>query len=420
MDESYLSYQQILAEQYEENNAKNLLTFQKEYEDEDIDEYSRHEYERNELEEPESFNKFHGNRNDHQIVLDAAKFDDKTKTSVRYAKDVRTHVIDIDTRFRAYSKNGYPDLTIVLPNGVSIPNTFTPSNESDFVFQLPQPIKNAITLKITSLSLPNVFYTFTESRENLKFYLYDTSNPRNLLGYVKIREGNYLTPQAIVDEIESQLILIPDGSGGGYNFHICYDTVSNRFKFYNTAASFYIDFTPPTIKEPFNNGIGYNLGFQSLTYTSELITLGGTTIPCGGYATGPTGPTAATGPYYVLTSTWGITAEFAPDILGDPYIYMQINDYDVITHQSFKKAFFPVFAKILLSDESKNKLIQDIDLSTVVCREYNFLQPTNVSRFQIKLLDAYGNIIPLQANYSFTLEVEEVLNMSLYHKMREL
>ena len=53
-----LTYQQILAEQYEEN-AKNLLVYQQDYEndEEDVDEYDPDNYNNNDLPEKEEFNK---------------------------------------------------------------------------------------------------------------------------------------------------------------------------------------------------------------------------------------------------------------------------------------------------------------------------------------------------------------------------
>ena len=57
-----LNYQQLLADIYEEN-AKNLLVHQNEYEDDDqVDENEEHDYEKRELPEPEGFQKFAGDR----------------------------------------------------------------------------------------------------------------------------------------------------------------------------------------------------------------------------------------------------------------------------------------------------------------------------------------------------------------------
>jgi hypothetical protein len=407
------SYHQLLAEQYEEN-ARNLLVFQKEYEDEDgdVENHSKQDYEKNELEEPELFNQFHGDRGTEKIIIPKKEFEDKTRGSVRYDKDVKTHIVDIDSRFRAYPKNNFPAVVSFL----GVPNTNPPSNVANFVFALPRIIKNAITMKITSISFPNVFYTFSSSRENISFKVYDANT--SYLDTAVIKEGNYKAIADLVTEVQKQLSKIT--ANGGNPFKIDYDSFTNKIRIYRSdSLEFGLDFSPATIKEPFNNGLGYNLGFEQFLYGTvptpyksvpESLTSGTATI------TNPTPPPATTD-----VSVYQAIGESFPDIYGDSYVYLQINDYDVIEHQNFKQTFFPVFAKILLPFNTKNQLISDINLLNVVQREYNFLQPVNIQRLVISVYDAYGNILDMKgANFSFTLEIQEVLNPSLYEKLRDL
>jgi hypothetical protein len=98
-----------------------------------------------------------------------------------------------------------------------------------------------------------------------------------------------------------------------------------------------------------------------------------------------------------------------------------INDYVNIEHHSFNDTFFPAFAKILLPNDSKNKVITDITLQNIVQKEYNFIQPVNLNRMDFTLYDPYGTFIDMKgSNFSITLEIEEVLNQGLYDKLREL
>lgn len=399
------SYHQLLAEQYEEN-AKNLLVFQKEYEDEDgdVDQHTTHDYDKHELEEPDTFNQFHGDRGTAKMVIPTKDFEDKTRNSVRYDKDVKTHIVDVDSRFRAYPKTNFPAITGVL----GVPNTNPPSNVANFVFALPRIIKNAITIRITSMCFPNVFYTFSNVRENLTFKVYNHTPIQ--VGTITIREGNYKTVADIVTEIQTQLVLVPSDvlpNPITFPFDIDFDSIKNKIRIFRTdGLQFGLDFTPATIKEPFNNGLGYNLGYEQFIYGSIPAILGQpAAIPL---------TQSVTGDYQAI-------AESFPDIFGDSYVYIRINDYDVIEHQNFKQTFFPVFAKILLPFNTKNQLINDLDLLNVVQRQYNFLQPVNIQRLVITIYDAYGNVIDMKgANFSFTLEIEEVLNPSLYEKLRDL
>jgi len=400
------AYHQLLAEQYEEN-AKNLLVFQKQYEDEDgdVDYHSRKNYEDHELEEPELFNQQHGDRGTAKMVIPTKDFEDKTRNSIRYDKDVKTHIVDIDSRFRSYPKTNFPTITGVL----GVANTNPPSNVANFVFALPRIIKNAITIRITSMCFPNVFYTFSRARENIKFDVYNHVPIK--VGTVVIREGNYKTVADLVTELQTQLNLVPSDvlpNPITFPFDIDYDSVNNKIRiFRDDGGTFGLDFTPETVREPFNNGLGYNLGYEQFIYGVVPVIAG--LNPAVALT-----QNASTGDYQAI-------AESFPDMFGDAYVYIRINDYDVIEHQNFKQTFFPVFAKILLPFNTKNQLINDIDLLNVVQRQYNFLQPVNIQRLVITMYDAYGNIVDMKgANFSFTLEIEEVLNPSLYEKLRDL
>jgi len=91
-----------------------------------------------------------------------------------------------------------------------------------------------------------------------------------------------------------------------------------------------------------------------------------------------------------------------------------------VEHQNYNQTNFYVFAKILLTG-GKNALIIDTPVTNPTNKEYHFVQPTNINLLQIKLLDAFGNVIDLEgANISMTLEFNEILNLALYEKMRDL
>lgn len=406
------SYHKLLAEQYEEN-AKNLLVYQKEYENEDgdVDEHARHNYEDQELEEPETFNQFHGDRGTAKMIIPTKDFEDKTRGSVRYDKDVRTHIVDIDSRFRSYPKANFPAYSPLVPGGEL--NTYPPSNPANFLFALPKIIKNIISIQITSISFPNVFYTFSAARENNTFFVYDqngvpfpqppalTSLPA---GMIKIDDGNH-TLASLVALLDFKVKAISSNT-----ITVTYDSVTNKITFRGLTAGtqFGLNFKPATVIEPYNSGMGYNLGYEQYKY-----------------GTAPYDPNLEPAPVPLGTDspilTRYKTAETFPDVLGDTYVYLAINDYDIIDHQNFQQSFFPVFAKIMLPHNSKNTLITDIDLQYVVQRPYNFTQPVNISKFQISVYDAYGNVVDMGgANFSFTLKMEEILNPAMYEKLRDL
>lgn len=400
------SYHQILAEQYEEN-AKNLLVYQKQYEDEDedgdVDYHQQRDYDVHDLPDKELFNRTQ-ERHDLKNIIPAKEYEDKTRNSIRYDKDIKTHIVDIDSRFRAYPKasNNLPNVSYDIPGVV---NEFPASNVANFTFSLPKPIKNAITIKITSITFPNIFYTFSKARENYGFNLHNASGtlyPKpaaNVRYTVEIDDGNYKDINDLVTVLDTKIKTVES------TFEVTYDKYTNKITISNTSHTFGIDFTPPTVTEPFNSGIGYNLGYLSYKY-----------------GTAPYTPSKENSPQSIVnTGKFSLVGETFPDIYGDSYVYLSINDYDVIEHQSFKQTFFPVFAKLMLPFNTKNQLINDIDLLNLVQRQYNFLQPINIQKLLVTVYDAYGRIVDMKnSNFSFTLQIEEILNPALYEKLREL
>jgi hypothetical protein len=360
-----LTYQQLLAETYEET-SRNLLVHQTEYEDDDqVEEHENHDYEKQEVDNPEEFNKFHGDRNTEKNVSKPSNpFDDKSKISIRYDKDIKTHVLNIDSRFRSYvnstAKNVYPE-----------------SKSSNFVFRPHRAYKNIVSVRLSSLEFPNVSYTFSKDRENITIGI--KIAPATSYTYVTITEGNYLSASDLAAEVQKVL----QAAFPAQTFTVKYTAISNTIEVANGNA-FDMDFTPSTVTTPFDNGLGHYLGFRDLEYTGAN----------------------------------SYTGESFPDIYGDTYVYIAINDYNVIEHQDFNNTSFGAFAKIQLNVPKNTMIFDQLNTTT---KEYFFLQPTNISVLNIRLIDAYGRELDLQGmNFSVTVELKEALNISLYEKMREI
>lgn len=373
-----LTYQKILAEAYEEN-SRNLLVHQNEYEDDQqVEEHEQQDYDDQELEDQEDFNKFQPRHDLKNIITPKKPFDDKSKISVRYNKDVKNIVYNIDSRFR--------NATVVTSSS----NTFTSQTSSNFLFRLSKILKNIISVKLTSLELPNTFYTFSNSRQNKAFMV----TFGGVTKQITTNDGNYLQSgsstlidyTALALEYKNNLNIAFSG------FDVVYDTSTNRITISNTNP-FTLSFAPVNSLTNYGvtstnqfNGVGYFLGYQNYQYTGST----------------------------------SYTAEACPQLIGDAYVYLEISDWDNVQHQDYNQSSFFVFTKILLPT-GKNTMIIDTPITNPTNKEYHFIQPTNINLLQIKLLDAFGYTIDLQgANISMTLEFQEVLNMDLYEKMRDL
>ena len=294
---------------------------------------------------------------------------DNTRYGVLYPSDVKTTVINIDSRFR---------------------ENWQASSSTDFLIKLPRTYKNAITLRLSSVELPNTWYTFSAARGNTTFYV--GSNR------VTIPDGNYIAPSALVAAIN---LATPTGITASYATSTGKITITtsptalpltfgSSTTCGNTSSTVTASPTtlPPSSQSPssflpFDSGLGYQMGFTGNVYS---------------------GSTSYTGEYVV-------------DTMRDNYVLLQLPELEMMMDaHSYGNSSIKAFAKIVV-DGPKNALIYDNGANTV-SKVINFSQPTNVSTLRVKLVDAYGVPINLMADFSFTLEVQEVVNAKLYETYR--
>jgi hypothetical protein len=174
MDKTYL---ELLAENDEEArkefqpNAKDLLVANYVEYDDVVDGHDEYPHE---IENKHEFDRLQGSHQAAALLPEPEKDLHKTTTNVRYDKDVQIHVISIDSRFRTYQLD----------------------NPSNFLFKLLTPIKNVISIRLSSVEIPNTWYTFSELRGNTSMIVRisptPTPNPQLvIMGRVVIQEGNY-------------------------------------------------------------------------------------------------------------------------------------------------------------------------------------------------------------------------------------
>jgi len=416
-----LTYQQVLAEVYEEN-AKNVLVHQTEYDDIEQPPYEDHDYEENELPDPDEFNKPSGNRNKPEHVIKPPnKQDGLGLASVKKDNIFRMNVINIDGRFRT---NQIP-LTgtttdcqgNVIPNEANLDFTSVQSG-TNFAFRTARQYKNVYTVEVTSIEFPNSFYTFSAARGNTSFIITYLGTARSLT----IPDGNYtnivntttgtpylpdITPQQpdvttltgalqqVINIIVNKFVPTNDALKINYNsnIHVVY--------FLGTIDStkpFTITF-PSVETSSYGNGLGYNLGFLQQIYTSSLQTPPNDAI------------------YSLGIQSQVILAETYPDTIQDQYIYLKLSDWDLITHQNSDQTSFTAFLKIPLTVPKFTTQYDNNSLNTT-SKKYFFHQPTNINLISISLLDAYGNIIDLKySSFSLTLQIQEVLSTSAYERL---
>lgn len=357
-----LTYQQLLAETYEET-SKNLLVHPNEYEDEDVDEHEDHDYEIHDLPDKEEFNKFSPRHTLENVVQ--PKPTTETISSLKHKLDFKNTVLNIDSRFRG---------NIVTTNPEDA------SSASHFVFMCHRVLRNVTSVKLTSMEFPNTFYALSSSRGNTSFTITYSLNTYT----ITIPDGNYsgTTVAAAINSAITTLIGNPL-----VGLVVSYNADTHQIVF-NGLGNYTLTF-PTSNTNAYGNGIGYNLGFIKMQYAlaSTLTVLG---------------------------------SDVAPDLIQDPYIFLSINDWNLLDQQSYGQTTFQAFSKIQLP-ASKNTIVFDNNYTNSSTKEYFFQQPTNLQRIEVKLLDLYGNYLDMRnASVSFTIEVKEIYNVAAYEKMREI
>jgi hypothetical protein len=356
---------------------------------------------------------------------------------------ISTSVIVIDSQYRSnilpYSSN---------PNS----NSFN----TNFTFNLSNPITKVVSLTLYSYQIPTSWYAFNSQSGNT-FFMYN--------GFIiQIPNGNY-TPTQIVTAINAQAALQTATSG----LVVSYDSNSQKISFTNN------DLLSGPITIVFfiqANVINYNncgnlslLNFQTLGINSTL----------GWYLGFRTSPNATTGDVDItILPGQTIQADVPPSLNGSSYFYLSIEDfsnqrltnglYNITNTKSYSTISIPdyyktinvacklregtltqaqiyainavsgasnvnnnvagynnklagptsgsTFAVIPLSDISSirpNPYVKfGVDLA-IYKRKYS--APTTLERLSVTLTDDKGNLVNLSDNdWSFSLLIEEKLN----------
>jgi hypothetical protein len=198
---------------------------------------------------------------------------------------------------------------------------------------------------------------------------------------ITIPDGNY-TAWEMRDTINGIL------STGLPWLSVEFDSITANYTFTGSQA-FAIDTTFNSITRPYDYGLGFYMGFS---YNSHVSTSQGPTV-------------------------WTVTSDRCANFGGDNYLFLKINDFDCVRHQTPDQSF-TALAKIVLR-EPKNYMSFD-DYASQHAKEVVFPNPMDLSRFHIQIIDAYGNIMDLcDSQFSFSLEVLEVKNLSLYNTIRD-
>ena len=252
------------------------------------------------------------------------------------------------------------------------------SINSEFRVTNPNPIRNVIRLRLSSVEIPLVEHMFSADKGNVSFVLSIRSfvAPYDYVKYTcVIPEGNY-TVSGICTTVQRELRVINAG------FTCEADPISG-FVTIGGTVDFLIDFNSPVseiARRLTHWGLGYYLGFRirsivgTSTATSTII--------------------VSPNPYYLIQLK-------CPDSLVSVY------------HRVDKNAYIEAFAKVILKGDSYQ--IQFDDGSNLLRKEMTFISPVLVPYFQVRIVDPWGvQVNMLNNDWSLAIEVTVVVNSKTY------
>lgn len=300
-------------------------------------------------------------------------------------------------------------------------------NTNDFIYQLDNPLKNVISLKASSIELPNVWYTFSDENKSNIFYI-DMSGVSDGIGgfysdsyEIVIPSGNY-TPNEFISAVNN-IFRNLEGPLVGPDFLALridpytgkciirghnpfdndlgtsvppYDSSGNAY--YSPNLEFTLRFIVENIPDrPLYLNAGWMMGFRQPTYTvtsANTYTDVISTIP----------PITYTG--YLESESY-----FGSNIFT--YIFLEIDDFNnncastnVTTNNSdmFSK---DIIAKIPLTSGSNTIIINTSE--DLMFKERTYFGPINIDKLRIRLINKYGQPVAINNNnYSFTLDITQI------------
>ena len=256
------------------------------------------------------------------------------------------------------------------------------TSPTDFKYHIPSgTIQNILSIKLSSIEIPNSWYLFSFKKNNNRFKIETTICDKCSIHNIVIPDGNYDREQLVFFLNDKYFINSANPILKNIEFDIDKYTNKSYFKLIENAP---IDFEFNLHFVDDNNDniletCGWILGFRLANY---------------------------------LKINDIVNAEGLFDGAGDKYIYLSINDYQHNYNENNivcfdgTSTYDNIIAKIPMINGKFSFIINENNYNPLIkIRKYN--GPINLNKLEIKLLDKFNNIIDLNnMDWSFSLELE--------------
>ena len=315
----------------------------------------------------------------------------------------------------------------VLTINTKYRNNYYGTKSTDFLFTIPNSVKNVTALKISNAELQNTYYTVSNYLKTNIFYVHLTNVSSALtiqtgMYKIEIPEGNYTSQQAIETingvgnfglkraKLYSDLTLPPVDLS--VIISCSYNAQTKKIVFSRLDPDFTFDLDFELHGEPERDiaeNLGWLLGFHKPYYSFDRKVIKGKTFEA---MYKQVELDTLNG---ISITTEGFQPEAPADFTGTKFFLIEVNDFNNNSIQSFyyPSTFNSLKLKDLLGKIPNNVLatilFEDSFGPTNPTRYYQ--GPVNIEKLHIRLLDEHGVVVDLN-NVDFTLTFElEVLNV---------
>ena len=289
-------------------------------------------------------------------------------------------------------------------------DNFFSTTPENCTFTLPVKLKNVISITLSAVQIPNVFFTYSDFKGTNQLYIFEETT--NLEAIIVIPPGNYditTFPTVLEKAINTQLIgSWPNRFEVSIDPYTYFTTISNTTNTFRmnilkkdlsyirscNYSKYFNDSNPDNIitknninSEPSNfcNTMGYLIGYRQIEYEGQL----------------------------------SYTSESMFNSVGNSeYIYFCMNDY--VGSQYMQN--YGVLPKGLIDDNilavipiTSPKFTSTFsDNADYIYKRRNYLGPVDIQKISIKILSLNGSIANLYSNdYVFNLQVTTIYDNTI-------
>lgn len=329
------------------------------------------------------------------------------------------------------SINGYDynTTTSVYVFNTAVRNDFYTTFSEESTFDLPVKFKNVVSISLSSVTIPNVLYGFSEDRGNNQIYIEEDNT--GISGIVTLPDGNYtpfaLNPSSPLPITEASFPLnltscINTQLGTGTRFRVQIDLASRTTTITNNTNTFMmitINKNPKIFAcNTFNTK---NRHLRNLIYS------------------GVDPPPKETLPVEIYIRTLGYamgfreikyqglksyTSESLFDNRSTDYLYFVLDDYT--GSQTFTETYGLLGADGIL----KGNILGLVPINTTffgttfdngsnfIYKKREYSGPVDISRITMRLLNQTGRLADLHnTNFNFSLQVKTIYNLTEKSKL---